>query len=253
VTRLDPETKQLLWQLVEAARAVPRSQRGDFLVVSSLGGNALYHPGLPGGGIENFDEGDLRDLIESGIVRITRRSKHDQSFDLRPAAFDVYDREHQNADAPIAAQEHMVTEHVSSDAFAARYREAFTKWKNAEKLLWQEESIRHLTTIGHLCRECMQLFVTRLIELHGIRDADTDPAKTVNRLRSVIEARRPQIGNRRADLLDALVDYWRAVNGLVQRQEHGEQKEGGELSWGDGRRVLLHTAIVMSECDRVVS
>lgn len=59
------------------------------------------------------------------------------------------------------------------------------------------------------------------------------------------------MGSRHAGLLEALVAYWCAVNGIVQRQE--QQKSGDELTWEDGRRVVLYTALVMSECDRILS
>lgn len=62
MTSLDPEATDFLWQLVEAARAVPRSQRGHFVALRLMDGNMLRHPGLPGGGIEGYDESDLRDV-----------------------------------------------------------------------------------------------------------------------------------------------------------------------------------------------
>ena len=37
---------------------------------------------------------------------------------------------------------------------------------------------------------------------------------------------------------------------LVQRQEHGGQKEGEPLGWEDGRRVVFQTANVMVELHR---
>ena len=43
------------------------------------------------------------------------------------------------------------------------------------------------------------------------------------------------------------------MSDLVQRQEHGAQKEGEDLTYEDARRVLLHTAMVMDECDRILS
>jgi len=39
----------------------------------------------------------------------------------------------------------------------------------------------------------------------------------------------------------------------VQRQEHGEQKDGDSLTWDGGRRVVLYTSLVMAECDRILS
>ncbi len=40
------------------------------------------------------------------------------------------------------------------------------------------------------------------------------------------------------------------MSGLVQRQEHGGQKEGAALRWEDARRVACQTAVVMFEIDR---
>lgn len=223
------------------------------MAIRFLGGNVLRHPGLPGGGIDHFDEGDLRDLVESGLVRVTSRGDHNEVFELRQGAFDAYDEKHRDAEAPIAAQESLVVEHVSSDAFAAKYRAAIDRWRSAEALLWEEESTQNLTDIGHRCREAIQLFVTRLIELHDVPGIDPDPAKTVIRLQAVIAHRMPNLGDTIASVLDALVVYWGTVSDLVQRQEHGGQKEGGQLTWEDGRRVLLYTAMVMGECDRVLT
>jgi hypothetical protein len=53
-------------------------------------------------------------------------------------------------------------------------------------------------------------------------------------------------------MLKALLAYWGTVNDLVQRQEHGGQKEREPLKWEDGRRVVFQTAVVMFEIARVV-
>lgn len=138
-------------------------------------------------------------------MRVTNGDETLKTFELRREALDAYDRAHRDADAPVAAQEHLVVERVSSDAFAVRHREASAKWRDAEALLWADDSARNLTTIGHLCREAMQLFVTRLIELHNVTTvAEDNPARTINRLHAVIEAWKPGIGSRTAALLDAL-------------------------------------------------
>jgi hypothetical protein len=254
MSNFEPETLTFLWGLVEAARSVPRAERGDFIAIRFMGGNILQHPGLPGGRVENFDEGDLRDIIEGGFVRVTSYERGEASvFELRKLAFDYYDQLHRNADEPVDGLQQLNVDHVSSAAFAARYPEAVGRWRSAEGLLWEEESTKNLTDVGHRCREAMQLFVTRLIEMHGVSEAEPDPAKTVARLRAVIASRKPKLGDGLASFLDALVAYWGTVSDLVQRQEHGSQKEGGELTWDDARRVLLYTAMVMSECDRVLS
>lgn len=53
-------------------------------------------------------------------------------------------------------------------------------------------------------------------------------------------------------MLDALVVYWGTVSDLIQRQEHGAQKEGEALRWEDGRRVVFQTAVVMFEIAHTV-
>src|SRR5439155_2241153 len=53
----------------------------------------------------------------------------------------------------------------------------------------------------------------------------------------------------RTAFLDALIGYWGAVSDLVQRQEHGGQREGAELTWHDARRVVFQVAMVMFEVD----
>lgn len=53
--------------------------------------------------------------------------------------------------------------------------------------------------------------------------------------------------------MEALLAYWGTVSDLVQRQEHGGQKEGEPLEWEDARRAVLHTAVVMFEVDRVLT
>ena len=75
MSRLDPETYRLLWLLVEAARAVPRSQRGDFMALRHLGGNLLQHPGLPDGVIRDFDEGDSSLANPSARARWSARTR----------------------------------------------------------------------------------------------------------------------------------------------------------------------------------
>lgn len=80
-----------------------------------------------------------------------------------------------------------------------------------------------------------------------------DKAKTVARLRAVLNQHADQLGTTAKPFLDALLAYWGTVNDLVQRQEHGGQKEGAVLLWEDGRRVVFQTAVVMYEVDQGLS
>jgi hypothetical protein len=51
---------------------------------------------------------------------------------------------------------------------------------------------------------------------------------------------------------EALLAYFGTVSDLVQRQEHGAQREGAPLRWEDARRVVFQTAMVMLELDRAL-
>jgi hypothetical protein len=53
--------------------------------------------------------------------------------------------------------------------------------------------------------------------------------------------------------LDALIAYWGTVSDLLQRQEHGAQREGHDLVNEDARRVVFHTCLVIYELDRAIT
>jgi hypothetical protein len=96
----------------------------------------------------------------------------------------------------------------------------------------------------------MQAFATALVDHHQPPDANPDPTKTLDRVSAVLSMYHAHLGERRLGLLNGLFAYWRSAVDLVQRQEHGAQKEGERLSWEDGRRVVFQTANVMVEVDR---
>jgi hypothetical protein len=98
----------------------------------------------------------------------------------------------------------------------------------------------------------MQEFATALVERHRPPGVNQNPTKTLDRVSAVLQMYGVDLGKRRLALLDALFEYWRAAVELVQRQEHGGQKEGEPLGWEDGRRVVFQTANVMVELHRAV-
>ncbi len=95
----------------------------------------------------------------------------------------------------------------------------------------------------------MQEFAAALVERFSPDDVEPDRAKTVARLRRVLQARHQRLGRTEQAFLDALIGYWGAVSDLVQRQEHGGQREGAEQTWHDARRVVFQVAMVMFEVD----
>jgi hypothetical protein len=69
-------------------------------------------------------------------------------------------------------------------------------------------------------------------------------------MRAVLNHRKGNMGDKERACLDALLVYWGTVIDLIQREEHGGQKEGTPLVWEDGRRVVFQLAVVMFEIDR---
>lgn len=90
----------------------------------------------------------------------------------------------------------------------------------------------------------MQEFATALVDKFRPSDVASDKAHVVARIKAVLEEKKKRLGSTGKQFLDALVAYWGAVSDLVQRQEHGAQKEGSSLTWEDGRRVVFQTAMI---------
>jgi hypothetical protein len=71
-------------------------------------------------------------------------------------------------------------------------------------------------------------------------------------LRAVLEMHRDGLGESKSDLLASRIEYQDAVNAVVQRQEHGDEKPGDALAWEDGRAAVFQTAMLMFEFDRLL-
>jgi hypothetical protein len=108
--------------------------------------------------------------------------------------------------------------------------------------------VAQFTDIGHACREAIQRFISDLVTKHEPQDVESDPQTTIPRLKGVL--RRADVSSTVAVLAEALLSYFGAVSDLVQRQEHGGQREGQALKWEDARRVVFQTLLVMYELDR---
>ena len=248
---LQPEQEELLSIMVEATRSVPRPQRQPFLILQHFGGTAFVHPGLEVIGKSGFQPyvGDAETLAERRLIRLRAIDQHSFEGDVTPEGFQYYELVKMRAGA-VASVESYVRSHVDEGAFRARHADSYSKWELAEKALWSSDSTIQLTTIGHHCREAMQHFASELVERHKPSDAPSDPSKTVGRIRSVIHLRLTSESVR--ELAEALLGLWGAMSDLVQRQEHGAQKEGIPLVWEDARRVVFLTLVAMSELDRTL-
>jgi hypothetical protein len=248
---LEQEQEELLKALVEASRNVPRDQREEFHLLTDGDGSSIMHPGFPGRELR-VHGGDIDILHAQGLLLVTQIGRMHRSFVVTPQGSSLYEKLQHSSGTPKQQVEETLLRYLDSEFFERSYPEAHRKWAEAAELLWGSDSQQQLTMIGHLCREAIQEFATALVERHRPPGVDQDKAHDINRIQAVLDQRRSQLGTT-AVLLDALVPYWRAASGLVQRQEHGAQKEGRPLVWEDGRRVVFQTAIVMFEVDRALS
>jgi len=243
---LEQEQKELLFIVVEAARNVPRERRQKFYV--SSGGmdgslqSSLMHQGLPNGQIRVY-EGDIETLAHTELLRLTNL----MSFDVTPLGFKYYEYLKQRVGQPIQRVESVIQNYMASDLFQQRYAQAYQKWASAEAMLWSSDSEQQLTTIGHLCREAIQEFASALVEQYQLQNVDQDKAHVVARLKAVLDLQSQRLGTTYKPFLETLLSYWGTVSDLIQKQEHGGQREGQTLVWEDARRVVFQTAIVMFE------
>jgi hypothetical protein len=249
---LDKPQQTLLGILVEAERNIPRYQREPIMFYEMLGPDSINHPGLHNG-ISEVNKVDLKILENEGLIIIINYFEHGWSFGVKPAGFKYYEEMILREKQPVRAIEREVTEYLESGEFVKKYPKAFEKWQSADLLLWSGGSERNLTTIGHLCREAIQEFMSTMIAEYNLVNDEPENNKTVSRLRAVIASRKNILGESEKEFLDALLSYWRSLNDLIQKQEHDSQKEGVSLIWEDGRRVVFQTAMVLFEVDRSLS
>lgn len=251
--RLEPEQVELLVQLVEAERGVPREQRQRFAVARSVGapGVQLLHPGWKPLD-RRVPEVDLETLASAGLLLPGYSPRGDSLYSVTPGGYDFYSEVMASQGEPEERVEARVRTYFESGPFRSRHPAAYKRWVDAEALLWAEDTDRNLTTVGHLCREALQEFASSLVAVTRATNVERDPAKTVARVRAVIEARRSSVGTAVTDFLSALLGYWGTVSDLAQRQEHGAQKEGAPLGVEDAARLVRQTLIVMHEVDNAL-
>ncbi len=248
---LEPVQEELLSSIVEAARNVPREERRKFFVAQTTGRDSLVHPGIKNG--ENrIYFGDVEELGRQGLLAIGFGSTGTPNLDVTAFGFRYYEHLKRKKGEAVERVETTMRDYLNVPEFRAKYPEAFAKSSSAEDLLWRTDTQQQLTTIGHLCREALQGFVTTLVERYQPPDVNTDKTKTVARLKTVLGFNAAQLGMTKKDLLEALLAYWGTVSDLIQRQEHGAYKEGEQLVWEDARRVVFQTMIIMFEIDKTL-
>ncbi len=250
---LEEEQINLLCTLVEASRNVPREKRQKFHAVQTLGKHSadIIHEGLP----KDFPGayiGDIEILATEGFFNYGYGSHGTINFDIAPFGYKYYEYVMSHKGESTERVEISINNFIDSKYFQDKYSDAFQKWSESEKILWESETKKQYTVIGHLCRETIQIFASKLIDLIKPDNYDNNTAHTISRLRSVFDHQKAQVGEAEMAFCESLLSYWGTVNDLIQKQEHGAQKEGKPLTWEDGRRVVFQTMIVMYEIDRLL-
>lgn len=251
MARLEREQEELLGELVEAHRRVPRGERDKFFLVSTFGGDSVIHPGLHGWELTT-NSADVEMLGRYALLDLDYSGKS-LRFAVTPEGLEHYESLKQAGAGRIEQVAEEIVRYLSGETFQTRHPAAAAKWAAADTDLWSSESGQELTTIGHNIREAMQLFATELLTLHPAESADPDPQHIVARVRAVLDQAQPKLGDTEPAFLHALLAYWGTVSDLAQRQEHGAQRENESLNWEDSRRLVFQSAVVMYEVDRAVS
>jgi hypothetical protein len=247
--QLEDEQYELLAKFVEAHRSAPRDQRGEFFATEPAGASQatfvhLYVHSLRFQGSMS----DADTLAQFGLLRKSRGSGSTPLFSVLPQGIAAYEKKKRSSPT-LETMTSDIQRLLYGIEFRAAHPAAFAKWEQAASKLWAADSPDHYTTIGHLCREALQEFATALARQHNVDVSALEPSKTVARLQAIVAARQAK-GTTRGAFLSALIAYWGTVSDLIQRQEHGGQREGEPLGWEDGRCVVFQTCIVMYEISR---
>ena len=183
-------------------------------------------------------------LERERFLHVTERGRGVWFFVPTPEAGEFYRHAKTQGREPLEHIETEVGRFLSSSTMDS-YPRAFEAWRRAESLYWQLDAADpRLSEIGHHCRDAIQAFAGELAKQHSVTEIDPDPTKTINRVTAVLSAK---AGETVSEFLDALIDYWRKVNKLIQRQEHSGQKEGRPIDLEDARLVVFQTLLVMYE------
>lgn len=202
----------------------------------------------PLGGRTNAAAEDLEALAERSYIR-TKNHNMDGSFEFTLTESGVVIAG-QDSDTFVAVEAEALGA-LDGDGFRKRHPAAYEKWQHAARLA-ADDPVENATRIGHDCREAMQLFGSSIVAVAAI-DVTAGPTQTVTKVRAVLNARCEVLSEKVIAALDALLVLWGTTADLTQRQEHGAQKDGDPLEAADARRVVLLTAVVMSEVDAAVT
>jgi hypothetical protein len=248
---LEDEQKGLFIKMVETMREIPRENRSPMIEANSSNGNCLIVSGGPN--ITGFAYEDPDTLTSVGLLQLGFGSRGSKNYSVTPFGYKYYEWLMKQQGKPIERIERNIRKYLELDDFKNIYIDAYKNLMLAEEKLWVSDSQEHFTTIGHLCREAMQEFADQLYINVLKQNSDERKSKDKNRIKEVIEAQGTYSGKTVKSFLKALYYYWDCLSNLVQRQEHGADKEGEKLTWEDARRIVFQSINIMVEMHRTLS
>lgn len=245
-----PESEDLLVQLVERSRSRPKNERTMTAITRVPSPVVVLADG------ENLpvDHQSLRDLEVNGMICRTGTGALDSfGFYVTPLGLRVYAEIRQRGVSPQERVERVSRRYLEDESFKREYPRTADKIQVADAALWSSDE-GQLTVVGHTCREAMQAFAGEVLDRLEVAPDDPDTQHTVARMKQAIAAirGRPVVGDAEGELLEALFHYWGLVADVVQRQEHGGQREKEPVTQEDARRALFQTINVTNEIARTV-
>lgn len=252
---LEDEQKELLARFVEAHRNTPHELRGKFITVETMGDpQATFIHSRARNVRFRGSSADAEVLAQAGFLGQSYGSGGSPLFFVLPDGIQFYETMRRDVTA-VETVENEIRRFLSASEFRESHGAAAAKWNQAASLLWSADSQQQLTTIGHLCREALQEFAASLATQHHVDVSHIEAAKTVARLKAIVATRTASLETSKgvSALLDAMISFWGAASDLVQRQEHGAQREGTALAWEDARRVVFQSCVVMYEVNHALA
>jgi len=253
---LEKEQQDLFRQITEIVKSVPRNERMSIhLIQTAIDYNILIpSKKFSCSEIEEVSSGDIQSLINYGLLDYDKSCTSRSLLYITPIGFKYYEFLVSQIGDIVERIESHITNYLNLNAFEKKYPLTVNRIRAAEELLWKSDSMEKFTQIGHLCREAVQHFAEVLYRSNFGRDSSYPLNKTVIRLREIVEFKKENNSKSLTSFLDSLIVYWGELNDLVQKQEHGAEKELNEvLTWEESRRVLFQTLTLVYELDRSLS
>ena len=173
--------------MIRADEAVPRADRRPFILGVSGEGADLLHEGLQPGE-QRVLEADLDVLVRNGMLSMDFGGHGTPNYTVTPEGRRYATWLMTKQGGGLDRSEDEIRRWLDGVGFRGRHPEAYARWESAESALWNPDEPQP-TTVGHTCREALQLFASDLVR-HTAAEVEANPnvASTVSRLRTAINA-----------------------------------------------------------------